>query len=102
MIEKLLTDSTLTMLTLGTLLVVISVLLLNRVFYPTMDDTQWREEIHRVREGESLWTLSGEHCPKSVDRREWIREVQTLNDLRGGNIQTGQKLIILTPERRKK
>lgn len=78
-------------------LVVVSVLLLNYAFQSTMDAVEWQEETYKVKAGDSLWAISGGYCPDGVDRREWIDEIQALNDLPDSTIHTGQKLIVLTP-----
>lgn len=92
---KVLTNNTAMILLLAAVLVVVSVLLLNWTFRSTMDGIEWQELIHEVKEGESLWTISGEYCPERVDRREWIEEVKALNGMRDSFIQTDQKIIIL-------
>lgn len=92
---KLLANNTLMVLLLAAVLVVISIWLLGWAYRSTLDGVEWQEWIHEVEEGESLWTISGEYCPKRVDRREWIEEVKVLNGLRGSVIHPGQKLIVL-------
>lgn len=77
--------------------VVVSVFALNYAFIPTMDDIEWREEAYIVQAGDSLWAISGWYCPGSVDRREWIDEVQALNGLEDSVLHPGQKLTVLSP-----
>ena len=96
MINKALEHSTLTVVLMVLILVVVSVLLLNHVFQPTMDDIEWQEETYRVQAGDSLWAISADYCPDSVDRREWIEEVQTLNGMTDSKIHPGQKLTVLS------
>lgn len=79
---------------LGLAVIAASVLIL-RAYRPTMDEHKWQETTHTVQPGDTLWTLASIHCPDDVDRREWIEEVQALNDLRGSTIHPGQTLIIL-------
>ena len=64
---------------------------------PTMDRVEWREETYRVQSGDSLWAIANEFCPGSVDRREWIDEVQNLNGLASSSIYPGQRLTVLVP-----
>lgn len=97
MINKILANNTLMVLLLAAVLIVASVLLLNWVFQPTMDAIEWRETTYRVQPGDSLWAISGEYCPDSVDRREWIDEVRALNGMTGSNIHPGQALTVLAP-----
>jgi hypothetical protein len=78
-------------------LVVVCVLLLNLVFQSTMDTIEWQEEIYKVEAGDSLWKISYNYCPDTVDRREWVEEIAALNDLNGSTIHPGQKLIVLAP-----
>ena len=93
---KLFENNTVAVALLLVVLVLVSILLLNHVFRSTMDAVDWQEGIYRVERGDSLWSISGRYCPDSVDRREWIEEIQALNDLSDGTIRPGQKLIILT------
>lgn len=97
MINKILSNDTLSVLILATVIVFLSVLLLNWVFQPTMDRIEWREEIYRVQDGDTLWAIAGEYCPNNVDRREWIEEIRALNDLPNSMIYPGQRLTVLTP-----
>jgi hypothetical protein len=78
-------------------LVVVSVLVLNYAFQPTMDGIEWQETTYRVQSGDSLWAIAGEYCPDGVDRREWIDEIRALNDLPDSIIYEGQKLTVLAP-----
>ena len=64
---------------------------------PSMAAVKWEEETYRVRSGDSLWSISGEYCPDSVDRQEWIHKVRKLNDIDGSIIYPGQVLTILAP-----
>lgn len=95
MMSKILEHSTLTALLLLAILVLVSIILLNQAFQPTMDDIEWQEETYQVQVGDSLWAISADYCPDSVDRREWIEEVQTLNGLPDSMIHPGQELIVL-------
>lgn len=82
---------------LGVVLIGISVLLLNQAVQSTMDRFEWGEESYIVEEGDSLWTISHDYCPEKVDRRDWIDEVQALNDLPSSKIYPGQVLTVLAP-----
>ncbi len=96
MINRLLESSTLMILLLAAAVIVVSVLVLN-CFQPTMDRIEWQEELYTVQRGDSLWAISGKYCPESVDRREWVDEIQVLNDIQGATIYPGQRLIVLAP-----
>ena len=65
---------------------------------PSMASVKWEEETYRVRSGDSLWSISGEYCPDSVDRQEWIHKVRKLNDIDGSIIYPGQVITVLAPE----
>lgn len=93
---KYLSNTTLTIVLLLAL-VVISILVLNHAFQSTMDRVEWKEETYRVKAGDSLWAISGDYCPDSVDRREWIDEIRALNGLDNSVVHPGQKLIVLAP-----
>ena len=92
---KLFNTNTLMFLLCAATFVVAAVLILNYTFLSTMDGFEWQEEVYSVKEGDSLWAVSGEYCPKGVDRREWVNEVQTLNGLAGSTIHAGQEIIVL-------
>lgn len=94
--SRLLENNTL-LIVLLVVFVVASVLLLNWSFQSTMDNVEWREEIHKVTEGDSLWAISYDYCPDNVDRREWVKEIRALNDLPDSIIHPGQRLIVLAP-----
>lgn len=93
--DKILANNTVMILTFAAIMIIVSVLVLNWAFRPTMDWIEWQERIHEVEKGENLWTISGEYCPKKVDRREWIEEIKVLNGLRNSSIHPGQKIIVL-------
>lgn len=95
MTHKIFENDTLLMLLLAAALVVTSILVLNYAFQPTMDAVEWRETTYRVREGDSLWTISSKYCPGGVDRREWIDEIRELNGLDNCIIYPGQELTVL-------
>lgn len=78
-------------------LVVVSVLLLNHAFQPTMDAIEWQEGTHQVQAGDSLWDIAGDYCPDGVDRREWVDEIQALNGLENSDIHPGQEITVLAP-----
>lgn len=92
---KILANNTVMILTFAAIMIIVSVLVLNWAFRPTMDWIEWQERIHEVEKGENLWTISKTYCPKKVDRREWIEEIKALNGLRNSSIHPGQKIIVL-------
>lgn len=94
MIKDFFTIATVVILTAALFLAVFSVLL-GWVYRPTLDEYEWEEDTHRVKEGDSLWAISYEYCPENVDRREWVDEVQRLNNIDDGIIHPGQKLTVL-------
>jgi hypothetical protein len=97
MISKILSNNVLMGLTLGAIVVAISIGVLNVAFRSTLDGIEWREEYYRVKIGDSLWAISSEYCPDGVDRREWIDEIRALNDLTDSTIYPGQRLTVLVP-----
>ena len=62
------------------------------------DRDEWQEEIYIVKKGDSLWEIAGRYCPEDVDRREWIHEVEDLNEMESSKIYPGQRLIVLAPK----
>lgn len=97
MTGKILSNSTLMMVLFALVLVVASILLLNCFYQPTMDGIDWREDSYIVQPGDTLWGISRDYCPENVDCREWIEEVQILNDIQGGVIYPGQRITVLVP-----
>ena len=96
MIKDLLTATSVVVLA-AVLFLVLFALLLNWVYRPTLDNYDWEEDTYRVKAGDSLWAISYDYCPENVDRREWVDEVQQLNDIDDGIIHPGQKLTVLVP-----
>ena len=96
MIDKILSNGPLMMAITAVIIIAICIVILS-AYQPTMDAIEWTEKVYTVQKGDSLWAISGEYCPDSVDRREWIEEVQALNDIDDGAIHPGQRLIVLAP-----
>lgn len=54
-----------------------------------------------VNNGQTLWGLAEEYAPQSQDLREWIYEVQQLNDLETATLFPGMQLTVpvdVTPQ----
>jgi len=96
---KLFANNTTMVLILAAVIVIVSILLLNHAFQSTMDAIEWHEQTYQVKDGDTLWAISGKYCPDSVDRREWIDEIRALNHLSGSTVHEGQHLIVLVPIR---
>jgi len=47
-----------------------------------------------VSQGETLWSISLEHKPTSMDTRVYIEAIKKVNQLESATIQTGQVLIL--------
>lgn len=90
-------NNTLTAVLLLVVFLVLCILVLNLACGTTMDKAEWKEETYRVKEGDSLWAISGKYCHGNVDRRDWIAEIQELNGLEDSIIHPGQKLTVLAP-----
>jgi hypothetical protein len=82
---------------LGAVLVAGSVAVLNHAAQATMDEIEWEEDIHHVKQGETLWYIATDYCPKNVDKREWIAEVKTLNHMENNTLRAGDFLTVLKP-----
>lgn len=65
---------------------------------PTMNKIEWQEETYIVKNGDTLWEIADKYCPDIVDKREWIAEVQELNNLHGSTLRIGQRLTVLAPK----
>ena len=44
--------------------------------------------------GDTLWGIAQRHAPPSVDMRQAVAEVATLNGLSGATIRPGQPLLL--------
>ena len=64
---------------------------------PTMNKIEWEEETYIVKSGDTLWRIADKYCPDIVDKREWIAEVQELNNLHSSVLHPGQSLKVLVP-----
>ena len=64
---------------------------------PSMNQIEWYEEIYIVKSGDTLWEIADEFCPEGVDKREWIYEVQTINNIHDSAIYPGQRIKVLVP-----
>lgn len=49
---------------------------------------------YRVRPGDTLWGIAGEHGPEGQDRRSVIATIERINELDGGVLQAGQVLVL--------
>ena len=46
-----------------------------------------------VRSGDTLWGIADMYCPEGMDKREYIRTIESDNDC-GANIRAGQVLTV--------
>jgi len=51
-------------------------------------------EIHIVDSGQSLWTIARQYAPAHVDVREYVNEIQILNQLDTNVLFLGQRLLL--------
>lgn len=47
-----------------------------------------------VEQGDSLWTIAGEHAPKGTDVRSYIDQIKKVNQLKGSTLKEGQVLLL--------
>lgn len=78
-------------------LLVVAFILLSQILQSSMEKIEWREETYIVQSGDTLWEIADEFCPIDVDKREWIYEVQTINNIHGSALYPGQRIRVLTP-----
>lgn len=64
---------------------------------PEIDRVEWERQEYKIVCGDTLWGIAKRHCPESVDIREWIVEVQNINNMRSCDIFAGDTIIILVP-----
>ncbi|MCL1593954.1 MAG: LysM peptidoglycan-binding domain-containing protein [Actinomycetia bacterium] len=72
--------------------VVVVLLLLTSAGNATNDVTDTFD--YRVRAGDTLWEIAGEHGPDGVDIRKIVASIERINDVYPGSLQTGQILEI--------
>lgn len=58
--------------------------------------TELDEEIYIVERGDSLWSISAEFCPDSMNRQDWIAMVRERNGITGSLIRPGQRIVVFT------
>lgn len=56
-------------------------------------DTDNYEEVY-VRPGDTLWGIAEEFYGSDIDIREAVYEIKKYNDLDGGMLSVGQKLLV--------
>ena len=81
-----------------TFLLTFTMLCVKDAITPTMDAYTWTETTHKVRAGETLWSIADEYRPEDVDRREYIEAVADLNGIDAGMIYAGDNITVLIPE----
>lgn len=59
-----------------------------------MDDVEWERSVHVVESGETMWDIAKIYCPKKVDIRAWIYEVEKMNGIQG-YIYAGDEIVVL-------
>lgn len=78
-------------------IVIVFFIILVNTFESTMHNIEWKENVHVVQSGETLWEISKKYCPESVDCREWIDAVKKLNNKNSSRIYEGECIIVLVP-----
>lgn len=53
-----------------------------------------KTETVTVKEGDKLWNICEEYCPKDMDIREYISKIEALNGI-NADIQAGQKINVI-------
>jgi hypothetical protein len=62
---------------------------------PTFDD--WEQQTYTVEKGDTLWEIGSRCCPENVDVRDWIEEVQKINNFQDGYLRAGEQIVVLVP-----
>lgn len=56
-------------------------------------EREYSEETVTVQSGDTLWGISDAYCPDYMDKREYIRAIETDNDC-GSDIRVGDVLTV--------
>jgi len=72
--------------------VIVVLLLLASAGNATNDVTDTFE--YRVKSGDTLWNIAGEHGPQDVDRRRIVAVIERINDVDASTLMAGQVIEI--------
>lgn len=82
-------------------LVVVMIALFIAALYcanPSMDLDDYRTEAYVVKYGDTLWSIGSRFADESTDIRQWIYEVEELNDINDAFIRPGDVIRVYVPK----
>lgn len=65
---------------------------------PSMDLDDYQTKTYVVEYGDTLWSIGSKHANESTDVRQWIYEVEKLNDIDNALIYPGDVIDIYVPK----
>lgn len=79
----------------------IIILIIAMFVVPQVQKRNYRKSLHYeeiiVKQGDSLWKIGLDKCPKKMDIRDWIYDVNNHNNI-DTNVYPGMSLEVLTDD----
>lgn len=79
------------------IIIIISIIILiNKIFTITpKDNVTWHEEEYIVCEGDTMWQIAKQNIDSTDDIRQYIDNIEEINNINAGDIKPGQKINVL-------
>lgn len=79
------------------IIIIISIIILiNKIFTITpKDNVTWHEEEYIVSEGDTMWQIAKQNIDETDDIRQYIDNIEEINNINVGDIKPGQKINVL-------
>lgn len=65
------------------------------IYLRTQPEIHFDEDHYIVQSGDSLWYISTQYCPDSMDMQQYIQLIKDRNGLSSSVIYPGQRLVVL-------
>lgn len=66
------------------------------IAYNSKSHHEFTENSYYVAPGDTLWDIATIYCPDDMDKREYIAEIEKLNEMKSARIYAGQKILVLS------
>lgn len=66
------------------------------IAYNSKSQHEFTENSYYVAPGDTLWDIATIYCPDDMDKREYIAEIEKLNEMKSARIYAGQKILVLS------